>query len=923
MTLNHPSAAPSAVAAAILGSDPGLIRSALGAIAHEEVLNVFLVGDRDEIEPVADELGHTWVANVHDLISIIDPAITHVWMLHDDARPRRGALSALLNESLRTDASLAGSKVLRVETELESVGGSTDVFLAPYSGLTPGEIDQGQYDVVRDVAFIPGASVLIRRDLLRGLDGPDPYLAPDSQAIDLAQRARVAGGRVVVVPSSEVFHDRVCRERVPGWREQAGRYRAILKVYSWITVIWAAPLALLVGFVDAFVRLFMGDPRPLLDYGYSLAWNVKNLDSTLAGRRTLRQVRQVRDEELFLYQTRGSLALAGLGTDVTHWLRKRTGEGSALNEWVENRRGFWQEVGFVSAVAALLAVVIASRTIWSEAMPVTGYALPIFDTRNALASFAGGWNPSSLGTPASIHPTVGFVAAVQWLLAGRGPLVMTLITMLSLLAGYGGMIRLLRYFGLSAVGRAVGAWSVVLGPVAFAVSDMAYWPAAVASGLCPWAVYLALENFPSARRKRLGRVGFGLLAAGIMSMLVPFAAFIPLLVAIVWAVIGRRLPTRSRRRIQLLRSASLGLGAAVFLGPWLVWGTWDDFVFDGAPLRWEPALALVAAFGAVLLLTLLFGPGHIVEVAGTGGLLALVGLWLARSEVVGIGLEPSAAGLVLASLGVSMVLGAASSLPDHLSGSAAFGAWIIAGAALFVVAVPAFLSLIDGALGYGPDRFGESMAFAEARAEEHGADRVLYLGSDLPGGHRVMNGVAYRVASGPTAPLTEAWLSDSREGDVALENVLADFLVEGDLRPGERLAPFGIRWVVSTSENELEQAFVARLDMARLPIFDLPFTVYENLESSPRAVSDAAWTHAPAGAVWYTGNGSNNVRLAESPGPGWPAEQTPGFGVDATPSDGAVTYAADPLRRGLGWLVLAIASFSIVLAAVSMKAEQR
>ncbi|NIS34385.1 MAG: hypothetical protein GWN07_27770, partial [Actinobacteria bacterium] len=52
-----------------------------------------------------------------------------------------------------------------------SVGFATDVFAAPYTGLQPDEVDQEQYDVIRDVAAVSAASMLIRRDLLMGLGG--------------------------------------------------------------------------------------------------------------------------------------------------------------------------------------------------------------------------------------------------------------------------------------------------------------------------------------------------------------------------------------------------------------------------------------------------------------------------------------------------------------------------------------------------------------------------------------------------------------------------------------------------------------------------------------------------------------------------------------------------------------------------------
>src|SRR5690606_9011486 len=104
------------------------------------------------------------------------------------------------------------------------------------------------------VAFVSSVSMLVRRDLLRGLGGIDQKLAPVAAGLDLSQRVRVAGGRVIVVPSSEVFHDRRCGRGDGGWREQSGRMRAMLKAYRPITLIWMVPLAILTGIADSLIR---------------------------------------------------------------------------------------------------------------------------------------------------------------------------------------------------------------------------------------------------------------------------------------------------------------------------------------------------------------------------------------------------------------------------------------------------------------------------------------------------------------------------------------------------------------------------------------------------------------------------------------------------------------------------------------------
>ena len=67
-----------------------------------------------------------------------------VWVLRQRARPEPGALAALVQDGVRVDASVAGSKVVdATNTEtLVSVGYATDVFDAPFTGLQADELDE-------------------------------------------------------------------------------------------------------------------------------------------------------------------------------------------------------------------------------------------------------------------------------------------------------------------------------------------------------------------------------------------------------------------------------------------------------------------------------------------------------------------------------------------------------------------------------------------------------------------------------------------------------------------------------------------------------------------------------------------------------------------------------------------------------------
>ncbi len=178
------------IVTAVAGADLDAALAVVGRQVYEPTPEVVLVGG--EVDGVLS------VATLEDAITTTDSSFDYLWLLHADARPRPDALAALITEIERNDAALAGSKLLKAGTmdELESVGGATDVFGEPYSGLDEGEIDLQQYDVVREVAFVQSASMLVRRDLAQGLKGLDPLLPPIAAGLDFSQRTRLSGGRV-------------------------------------------------------------------------------------------------------------------------------------------------------------------------------------------------------------------------------------------------------------------------------------------------------------------------------------------------------------------------------------------------------------------------------------------------------------------------------------------------------------------------------------------------------------------------------------------------------------------------------------------------------------------------------------------------------------------------------------------------------
>lgn len=909
------------VAAAVLVFDGSGLPDALDALAGQvyEPSTIFVVGGGEEARRLAERRGVRWVRATRALAGKLGSGVTHVWILHDDVRPRPDALAALVREAERIEASVAGSKVLRADQPgvLESVGGATDVFGVPYTGLDQDEVDQQQYDVIRDVAFVSSASILIRRDLLRGLGGPDLRLPPEAGSIDFCQRARLAGGRVVVVPSSEVVHVGACSRGTPPWREEAGRLRAILKAYGPLTLAWVLPLALLTELLESVLLVFLGRRRAPLDLLRAWAWNLVRLRETARLRRQARRGRPAGDEELFRYQVRGSERLRRTGGRLVSRLRDRIGQGAPgpLAGLVQMSQEAVHHPIFLAAAGSALFVLVATRQVWAGSLPLVGYALPPTESAwRTLQAYAGGWNVAGLGSPEPMRPAVGAVALLQLLLLGREGLTAAVLTVGPPAAGILGAARLLRRFGVGPYARYGAGVVLVAGPVARALTGEGYWPMLPVLGALPWAVAWSLDPWPKSWPGRVGRAALlGLITAG-AGVFLPGAVLVPPVALGLWALVGRE------RRWGVAGGTVGALLALPLLFPWLYAVSGTSVLSSGVPAYWVPSAWTVLFVAAAGLVVLAVGDEALADLGGWALLMIALGALVGRSGAMGVGFEAGAAGLSLAALGTAVltgaVLGLLSRLPAQMTlrrglslGGVVAGLALVAGAALV---------LAGGRAGLPPDRFGEPLRFTASRQLERGASRALLLGPGemLPGEVRRVGAATYRVISVPEPRFWEVWLPEPRLGDQELENLLARLVAGQTNRVGEELAPFGIRWVVLTGETPFEGALGAQLDLRPLPGFD--YSAFQNEAPAARAVADdgTLWDWEPPGYRGPAGRGER-LYLAENGHDGWGPEpwSQAGWANQVSTASGRAFFAGTPLFRvmaqgaGLYLLVLGTAAW--------------
>ncbi len=78
------------------------------------------------------------------------------------------------------------------------------------------ETDQGQFGQRRDVAWVSGCAILLRRALLEQIGLLDEHMFMYWEEIDWCMRARAAGWRVLHEPAARVWHKGVRRDYKPG-----------------------------------------------------------------------------------------------------------------------------------------------------------------------------------------------------------------------------------------------------------------------------------------------------------------------------------------------------------------------------------------------------------------------------------------------------------------------------------------------------------------------------------------------------------------------------------------------------------------------------------------------------------------------------------------------------------------------------------
>jgi GT2 family glycosyltransferase len=593
-----------AVVAVVVTRDPGpWLEECLVALARQDypelsVLVLVAGGGEDPTARVGAVFPDAFVrrlgesgfgAAANEAMGMVEGASFFLFC-HDDVVARANAVTLMVEESLRSNAGVVTPKFVRWDDRrvLLHVGMSADKTGAVVERLSPGEVDHGQHDNVRDVFVAPEGFTLVRTDLFIELGGFDPAIEAMAADLDLSWRAQVAGSRVVVCPDATVRHLEAVAGGVrpvlaadgsvlPSDEALLRRYelRTVLKCYSPFHLLRVLPQIVVLGLGEMAVAVALGNRARAHSVWDAWRWNLAHRAELRPLRRRVQQSRQVPDAVIRRQQRSGSARLsayfanvAHLGFDVTHRQMTALAGSVAVDAGSEVLApeltgsvggAFSEDADFDelddlgrrarrpgrprilasrrSRLAAMVLIgvllLLGSRDLLAGRLPLFGQFVPLLSWSATWHQFFSGWQPAGVGTTAPASGAFAALGVLGTVLLGGMGLVQKVLVLGSIPVGAWGVSRLVRPL----VSRRAGLVAAIayLGlPLAYNELASARIDGLVAFALTPWLL---------ARLARLGGLS-------------PFAA-------------AAEAAERGSRRLQLL-SLGLLLAVAVAFAPAMV-----------------------------------------------------------------------------------------------------------------------------------------------------------------------------------------------------------------------------------------------------------------------------------------------------------------------------------------------------------------
>jgi GT2 family glycosyltransferase len=174
-----------------------------------------------------------WRASSGEIVIFLNPDtyVTFTWM--------EEFVSGLLSDP---DAAIAGCKIYYPNSHIIQHAGGILYPNAMSDHYGNAEEDVGQYDEIRDVDYVTGAAIALRRDFLEVTGGMDEdYFPAYYEETDLCYRAHKNGKKVLYVPGAVLYHHESAGLTKLSARFYAMFYkmriRFVLKNYSFMEIL--------------------------------------------------------------------------------------------------------------------------------------------------------------------------------------------------------------------------------------------------------------------------------------------------------------------------------------------------------------------------------------------------------------------------------------------------------------------------------------------------------------------------------------------------------------------------------------------------------------------------------------------------------------------------------------------------------------
>ncbi|WP_353809272.1 glycosyltransferase family 2 protein [Agromyces sp. SYSU T00194] len=811
-----------------------------------------------------------------------------LWLLADGTAPAPGSLDALVAE-LETAPSVvvAAPKLVHWhEPDRIASMGESMTRLGAAVDLVGDELDQGQHDGMSDVIGASSRALLVRRSTWRDLDGFDPALPWLDDGLDLGVRARLAGGRVAVVPAAAV---RVAERELPGGgatgavaRRRAHRVRRSAQLHRrfayapapMLPVHWIALLPLAV--LRSAWHLLTKAPGAIPGEWSATARALVAFVPVAASRRRIRAHRSARWS-----------AIAPLRVPPDELRRRRAQERDARRV---RARGTREEVQFIAGGGGwtLLVAVLASIGLFTVLVGARGLAggglLPLAPRVGELWSSAGyGWRDVGTGFVGAADPFASVLALLGSVTPWSPSFAMVLLWVAAIpLAAVGAWYAAARLTDRAGIRAVVAlAWAVAP-PLVVALGEGR--PGAVlAHVLLPWLVWSML----AAMRSWPASAASALLFAAVIACAPSLAP--ALVLGWLAAVVATRHPLRylgipvpalvlAAPLVidQVARGTALGLladpglpvssgptgGAALlFAFPADAYAAWAEPVaaLAGAAVPpWLPVAVLLAPLGLLAAAALFVrgaraGLGALaVALAGfvTAALAGQIAIATAGEEAVrvwtGAGLSLYWLGLLGALLVTLRAMGRYSAVPGSLA---------LLGAAVAVLPIGIAIATGSAALQESEER--TVPAFVQAAAAEDPRVATLRLVPQEGGGLRAVleHGAGTTLNDQSTLAATA---EDLDPDQLALAELAGNLASRTGYDTTAGLDRFGIRFVLlappaieaTRAQTTAERAEIALDDNAALvPVGDTDFGRLYRYDAA-EAGAPATAVPADAGGWW-------------------------------------------------------------------------